>query len=340
MNIYLLVFAVSMLISYFLTPLIEKIALSIGAVDRPHERKVHKGIIPRLGGVAIYFSFLAALLLFIPLNYEVFGIVLGATLILIMGIVDDIRHLPAGIKFAVQIVAALILIRFGVMIEFIGNPAGGLINLSLWLGVPLTLFWIVGATNTINFIDGLDGLAAGVSAISLFALGFYAYQAGQTQTTLICLALAGSTLGFLKHNFHPARIFMGDSGSMFLGFMLGAITVQGVMKSIVAVALLVPIVIMGVPIFDTAFAIFRRYRSKQPLSLADKGHIHHRLLHRGFSHRQTVIIIYFWSILLSVVALTLRYTTFQEKVLIFLFLAILSFFFEKFVGLFDDFRKK
>ncbi|MDP3014596.1 MAG: MraY family glycosyltransferase, partial [Candidatus Subteraquimicrobiales bacterium] len=288
---------------------------------------------------AIYFSFLTVVLLFIPLDYEILGIILGATLVLIMGIIDDIHHLSAGIKFAVQVIAAAVLIRFGVAIEFVGNPFGGLINLAWWLSASLTLFWIVGATNTINFIDGLDGLAAGVSAIALLALGFYAYQVGQTQGTLICLALAGSTLGFLKHNFHPARIFMGDSGSMFLGFMLGAITVQGVMKSIVAVALLVPIVIMGVPIFDTAFAIFRRYRNKKPLSIADKGHIHHRLLHKGFSQRQTVLIIYLWSILLSIVALTLRHTTFVEKVLIFILLAILSFLFEKFVGLFDDFRK-
>lgn len=328
-----------MITAFFITPLVEILADSVGAVDHPAERKVHAKPIPRLGGVAIYLGFLLASVLFLGIDRELMGILLGATFILALGVIDDMKDLSPKVKFLGQLGAAVILILFGVQIEFVGNPFGkGLLYLGGW-GVFLTLFWVVGLTNTINFIDGLDGLAAGVSTIALATLCFVAHQTGQLETAMISIALAGSALGFLKHNFHPARIFMGDSGSMFLGFMLGAITVLGVMKSVAAIALLVPIVIMGVPIFDTISAIFRRFRDKRPVTQADKNHIHHRLLYRGFSHRQTVLIIYFWSALLSMAALILKFATFMEKITVFVALAILSFFFDKFVGLFEDFRR-
>ncbi len=339
MRDYLLAFAAAMVMAYFITPLVELFALKVGVVDVPSERKVHPEPTPMLGGIAIYLAFLLTLIWFVVIGRELAGILLGGTLMLILGIIDDIWDLSPKVKFLGQLLAASILLFYGIQIEFVGNPLGGLIYLGGW-SIPLTLFWVVGLTNTVNFIDGLDGLAAGVCGIALLTLSFSAHQTGHIDIAFICLILAGSALGFLKHNFNPARIFMGDSGSMFLGFMLGAITVQGVMKSIVAIALLVPLVVMGVPIFDAAFAIFRRYKNKQPVTRADDGHIHHRLLRRGFSHRQTVVILYLWCFMLSAAALALRFASSQVKIVVFVCLAILSFFFERYIGIFDEFRGK
>lgn len=344
---YFLIFVVAMLGTYFLTPLVEKLAVLVGAVDHPvEERKVHKESMPRLGGLAIYISFilgLAAMFLyqyltksisFIGLTTEVTGIIVASSLILIMGMIDDVWSLSAWIKLAGQLIAAVILIVFGIEIDFIGNPAGGLISLGFW-GVPLTLLWVVGLTNAINFIDGLDGLAAGVTGISAISLFAFAVQTGQTDVATFLIALAGSTFGFLRHNFHPAQIFMGDSGSMFLGFILGAITVHGVMKSIVAVALLIPIVIMGVPLLDVIFSIFRRYRKGRPAMQADKSHIHHKLLRKGFSHRQTVGLIYLWCFFLSVTAFAIEMAPQAIRIVVFVILGSASLFLARSLGLLE-----
>lgn len=340
---YLIVFLIGLIVAFLITPLVEKLAVKIGAVDIPTERKVHAEPIPSLGGVAIYLSFLLALFFalikFFPNEREINGILLGGTVILLFGIADDIKDLSPKVKFIGQILAATTLVVFGVQMEFIGNPLGGLIDLGIW-GVPATLLWVVALSNIINFIDGLDGLAAGVSSIAAIALFVSAFETGQTTIAFLTVALAGATIGFLTHNFNPARIFMGDSGSMFLGFMLGAITVHGVMKSVAIVSLLIPIVVMGVPIFDASLAILRRLKDKKPLTQADKGHIHHQLLHRGFSHRQSVVIIYLWSILLSASAALLLYVSAAQRLPIFTGLTLLSFFFARRLGLFDSFRKK
>lgn len=335
-------FAIALVSSYFITLLVEKLAIRVGAVDIPNERKIHVEPIPRLGGLAIYISFSLSLLISLLIGHvdlsrlgsELWGILAGATFILVFGAIDDISELSAKVKLVGQTIAAIILFFLGSRIEFIGNPLGGLIYLGD-LSIFLTLFWVVGLTNTVNLIDGLDGLAAGVCSIALIILTVIAFETGRCELAFICLILTGSLLGFLKHNFNPARIFMGDSGSMFLGFMLAAVTVQGVMKSAIAIALLVPIVIMGVPILDTAFAIFRRFRKKQPLTQADDDHIHHRLLHRGFSQRQTVLIIYAWTAMLGGAALTLRFASNTIKLAVFFGLALLSFFFDRFVGLLE-----
>ncbi len=346
MTIYLLGFAIALAASYFVTFLVEKLAVKVGAVDIPNKRKVHVEPIPRLGGLAIYLGFSLSLLVLLltgwvdlsRLGLQLWGVLVGGTFILIFGAMDDIAELSARVKLIGQAIAAAILFLFGARIEFVGNPFGGLIYLGD-LSVFLTLFWVVGLTNTVNLIDGLDGLAAGVSGIALIILTIIAFETGRQEVAFICLILLGSLLGFLKHNFNPARIFMGDSGSMFLGFMLASLTVQGVMKSAVAIALLVPIVIMGVPILDTAFAIFRRFRKKQPLTQADNGHIHHRLLHRGFSQRQTVVIIYVWTMMLGAAALALRFAPNKIKLVVFLGLALLSFFVDRFVGLFEQSKR-
>jgi UDP-GlcNAc:undecaprenyl-phosphate GlcNAc-1-phosphate transferase len=343
LRIYLLGFAIALAGSYIITFLIEKFAVKVGAVDIPNARKIHVDPVPRLGGLAIYISFALSLLVLLLIDHvdlsrlglQLWGILIGGTFIVIVGAMDDIAELSVRSKLLGQTIAAIILFLFGSRIEFIGNPLGGLIYLG-GLSVFLTLFWMIGLTNTVNLIDGLDGLAAGVSSIALVILTVIAFETGRQEVAFVCLVLLGSVLGFLKHNFNPASIFMGDSGSMFLGFMLAAVTVQGVMKSAIAIALLVPIVIMGVPILDTAFAIFRRFREKQPLTQADNDHIHHRLLHKGFSQVQTVVIIYVWTAVLGAAALTLRFASNKIKLLVFLGLALVSLFFDRFVGLFES----
>jgi len=342
LRIFLVGFAIALGVSFFITLAVEKLAIKVGAVDVPNRRKIHVKPIPRFGGLAIYIGFSLSLLISLlatnvdlsRLGSELWGILIGGTFVLMVGAVDDISELSPRVKLVGQTIGAIILFAFGSRIEFIGNPFGGLIYLGD-LGIFLTLFWVVGLTNTVNLIDGLDGLAAGVCCIALIILTAIAFETGRQEIAFICLILTGSLLGFLKHNFNPARIFMGDSGSMFVGFMLAAVTVQGVMKSAIAIALLVPIVILGIPILDTAFAIFRRFQKNQPVTQPDKDHIHHRLLHRGFSQRQTVLIIYVWTAMLGGAALVLRFASNRMKLIVFVGLAGLSFFFDRFIGLFE-----
>jgi UDP-GlcNAc:undecaprenyl-phosphate GlcNAc-1-phosphate transferase len=344
---YAVVFFIAFLFAFLVTPLVEKTAFRIGAVDMPTARKVHARPMPRLGGVAIYFSLLIAfgfaLLRFQKFTPEIWGILLGGSAILVVGVIDDLRNLSPGVKFLGQVLASSILVAFGMRIEFIGNPVGKQLLVLGPLSIPVTLFWMLTLINTINFIDGLDGLAAGVSSIAAVTLFLSALQTGQVTVAFLAIAVAGSAVGFLIHNFNPASIIMGDSGSMFLGFMLGAITLQGVMKSVVVLSLLVPLMILGVPIFDGAFAILRRIRHDRPLSRPDRGHIHHQLLDRGFTHRQTVIIIYVWCILLSAGA-ALSFATTRQKVMLKLIiisgLALLSFYLARRLGVFDQWRER
>ncbi len=346
---YLSIFFVAFIVSALITFPIKRLALKVNAVDHPSERKVHTKPIPRLGGVAIFIGFAISIALqfsnlisrqsdsFDFNTRELSGIFLGATLILVIGVIDDIVELPPLAKFSGQIAAASILVAFGIRMEFIGNPiSGGVIYLGS-LGVLLTIIWVVAFINIINFIDGLDGLAAGIAAIAALSFAFFAFDTGQIATAMISIAIVGSTLGFLGHNFNPAKIFMGDSGSMFLGFLFGAITVSGVMKSIAAISLFAPLIIMGVPILDGALAILRRYRDGQPVTQADRDHLHHRLLRRGFTQRQAVSIIYLWSIALSAFGLTLRINPSTQKYLIILFMLFLSYLFAEFIGFFEVF---
>lgn len=351
MRPYLVTFAIAAVSALVLTPAVEWLARKIGAVDVPDdERKVHTEPVARIGGLALYLGFLVAIggriavdrighpaFPLLPADASLFGIVLGATVVFAVGFADDLLDLAPGFKFLGQLAAAAILVYFGVQIEFIGNPfGGGLIYLG-WLAVPLTLFWILGFTNTVNFMDGLDGLAAGVSAIAAATFFVFAYITGQTAAGILSALVAGLCVGFLWHNFHPAKIFMGDSGALLLGFVLSAIAMQGVMKSIAAITFIVPIVIMGVPIFDAAWAILRRWRKGQKISTGDALHIHHRLLHRGFSHRQTVVLIWIWSALLAAGGLSLRFAPNTLKVAVFAVLFVLSFVMARLMGLFEPY---
>lgn len=349
---YLLLFAIGLATTYLVTPLVERVSIRLKVVDVPEKRKVHEAPIPCLGGVGMFFGFAVALIFqcfaerFLPWQAGILtadpalaGIALSATIIFVLGVIDDVYNLKPVTKFAGQLIAGGVLIVSGIGVEFIGNPlGGGLLYLGIW-SIPVTLFWVLGFTNTVNFIDGLDGLAAGVCAISGATFFVFAVQTGQTTAATLCAIFVAVCLGFLKHNFHPAKIIMGDSGSMFLGLMLGVIAILGVMKSIAAIALLVPILVMGVPIFDTAFAILRRLKNRQPITVADRGHIHHRLLHKGFSHTQTVIVIYVWSGLLAAAGWSLKFAPAMIKYSILGLLAALSFLMLRAMGIFAGLRR-
>jgi UDP-GlcNAc:undecaprenyl-phosphate GlcNAc-1-phosphate transferase len=293
---------VSGLVSLVLTPVVRVVALKVGARVVPGARSVHTVPVPHLGGLAIYAAFLCSVIVALGRpGAEVRGCLVGGGLALILGMIDDFRPLRASLKLAGQVAVAVVLVLFGVRIEFLTNPVGGLILLG-GLSAPLTVFWIVALMNVVNLIDGLDGLAAGTVAISSMTLMFVAAQRAQTAVAIVAGAIAGGSLGFLPYNFNPARIFMGDAGAMFLGSALAVVSVEGALKSATAIAL-VPVIALGLPIFDTAFAIVRRIMNGQPVAKADRGHIHHRLLETGLSQRQAVVLLYMASGLLGLTAI-------------------------------------
>ncbi len=301
---YLVAFGIALVITYAVTPSVKKLAVRVGAMDNPNARKVHHEVIPRLGGLGIYLGFLAAVLYSLPLTQDVIGLLVGASVIIAVGVWDDICQIPAKVKLAGQIVAAAILVGFGVQMEWLMNPFGErYIYLSNWISVPLTILWVVGFTNMVNLIDGLDGLAAGVSSIAAVSVALIAYQMGQEASALITVAMAGAALGFLQYNFNPARIFMGDTGSMFLGYVLAAVSIMGVMKTAATVALIVPMIALGLPIMDTALAIVRRYLRGVPIFSPDRGHLHHRLLDKGLSQKQVVLLMYAITAFLGMISL-------------------------------------
>jgi len=291
LSIYGFPFMLAMFVSYVLTPYIKKLAFKIGAVDRPDNRKVHKKIMPRLGGLAIYIAFMIGCVASMEITWDIFGILLGGTLIVALGVADDVYQLPAKVKLLGQIVAACVLVIFDIRIEWVNNPLGGYFYLDM-LSIPFTIFWVISFTNVVNLIDGLDGLAAGVSAIASLTVILVAVQMGYFHVAILTAALAGAIIGFIRYNFNPATIFMGDTGSMFIGYMLAAISVYGAVKTAATIALIVPAIALGLPILDTAFAIMRRYVNGRPIFQPDKGHLHHRLLATGMSHKETVLFMY------------------------------------------------
>ena len=294
------------LITLGLTPAAKSLAYKIGAIDVPKDkRRVHKRPIPRLGGLAIYYGFLVSILFFSNIDRQLIGIIAGSLLIVGVGIIDDVKQLRAGIKLVVQICAALIVAFSGVRVAALSMPAvivpGGIISLGVF-SIPITVLWIVGVTNAVNLIDGLDGLAAGICSIATFSLFFIAILAGESSVAILAAALAGSCMGFLPYNFNPAKIFMGDTGSTFLGYMLSIICIQGLFKGYVVISFIVPFLILGLPIFDTTYAILRRIKNKKPIMSPDRGHLHHRLIDMGLSQKQTVAILYVIAMILGLSA--------------------------------------
>jgi len=300
----ILCFSMAFGVSVACTPFVKIIAHKIGAIDVPDARRVHDHPIPRMGGLAIFYGFLISVLCFARVDNQLKGILIGSLIIVAMGIVDDVKQLGPKIKFLVQLAVGCIVVAHGVVIEYISVPKiineSGIFSLG-YFAVPITIIWIVGVTNAVNLIDGLDGLAVGVSSIATFSLFFIAILTGELQVALITAALAGGCLGFLPYNFNPAKIFMGDTGSTFLGFMLSVVCIQGLFKGYVVISFIIPFLILGLPIFDTAFAIVRRLWNKKPIMSPDRGHLHHKLMDMGFSQKQTVAILY---IITSILALS------------------------------------
>jgi len=301
--------AVALALSLAATPLVKRLAVRVGAIDDPTDaRRAHTVPTPRLGGLAIFIGFLLSVLLLAEITLQVRGILIGAIIIVALGVLDDIYSLKAYVKFAVQIAAALVAVFHGVQIEIFSNPfvfsAADYVFLGV-LSIPITVFWIVGITNSVNLIDGLDGLAAGISTISSVVVLVIALMVADTNVAIIMAALAGACIGFLPYNFNPAKIFMGDTGALLLGFVLATVSIIGLFKFYAVVSFAAPLLVLAVPLFDTSFAFFRRiFSGKNPL-MPDRGHFHHRLIDLGLSQKQAVVVLYTISALLGLVAVVI-----------------------------------
>lgn len=300
----------AMLLSFAATPWVKRVAYKVGAIDVPKDnRRMHKTPIPRLGGLSIYLAFLFTVLIFGNIDRQMQGILLGTVMIVVLGVLDDIMALRALPKFLVQIAAAGVAVYHGCVIQFLSNPnvfsnAVPYFDLG-WLSIPVTIIWIVAITNAVNFIDGLDGLACGVSAISTASLLVIAVLVQEWGICIILACLLGACIGFLPYNRNPASIFMGDTGATFLGFILACLSVQGLFKFYAIVSFAVPFLVLGIPIFDICFAFLRRIAKGQNPMVADRGHVHHRLIDMGFNQKQAVAICYMLTAILGLAAVVL-----------------------------------
>ena len=320
----------ALVVSFLMTPVVKSFAYKVGAIDVPKDaRRMHHKPIPRLGGLAIFAGFMVSILLFVDirLNPQMQSILLGAVIIVVLGVVDDIMALPAKLKFVVQIAAALIPALNGVSIQALSNPnifSGNAYWVLDWLSIPITVLWIVGITNAVNLIDGLDGLANGVSAISAATVLVIALICSETQVAIVMAALVGACVGFLPYNLNPAKMFMGDTGATFLGFILATMSIQGLFKFYAVISFAVPFLILGLPIFDTAFAMIRRVAHGQSPMHADRGHIHHRLIDMGLNQKQAVATLYVISAILGLSAVVLTTSGEGRAMLLFLVLCIVA----------------
>ena len=304
------VFALAGVIAYALTPFVKRFAHKIGAIDVPKDnRRMHKKPIPRLGGLAIFLAFLCAMLVFGTIDRQMLCILIGASMIVVLGIFDDVMALGAKLKFVVQIAAAAVPVCLGgLRIEMFStlNPFSESPYFSLGvLTIPITIIWIVGITNAVNLIDGLDGLAVGVSSIASLTMLAVGLLVGELPVAVTMAALTGACVGFMPYNINPAKIFMGDTGALFLGFMLSTMSIMGMFKFYAIVSFAVPFLILGLPIFDTAVAIIRRVLSGRSPMSPDRGHVHHRLMDMGFNQKQSVAILYAISGTLGLAAVVL-----------------------------------
>lgn len=298
----LIMVLITFLFVAILIPFIKKIAFHVGALDIPDARKVHKAPMPRLGGLGIYLGFLLGYMIFGVPSALMNSILIGSFIIVLTGVVDDIKPLPASVKFVGQLIAAIIVVFYGNLVMYEVSAFGIVVDFGI-LAYPLTIFFILGCINCINLIDGLDGLAGGISAIYFLTIGIIATMQGKfSLDCVLTFVMLGSTLGFLLHNFNPAKIFMGDSGSMFLGFMIAVIALLG-FKNVTMTSLIIPVLLIAIPILDTLFAILRRLLKGQSISAPDKFHIHHQLLNRNLSQRTTVLIIYLIDMLFALASI-------------------------------------
>ena len=299
------------IVSFLMTPLVMRLAHKVGAMDVPKDnRRMHKVPIPRLGGLAIFMGFLLSVLVFSKgLDRSMQAVLLGAIIIVILGVFDDKYALGAKLKLVFQLIAAAVVVFYGdLRIDKLTNPFGTSLYSSWDLGVfayPITIIWIVAITNAVNFIDGLDGLACGVSCISALNMLVIAMLVSETEVAVVMAALTGACLGFVPYNFNPAKIFMGDTGSTFLGFILATVSIQGLFKAYTAISFAVPFLLLGLPIFDICFSVIRRIATGHSPMEADRGHFHHRLIDMGFSQKQSVAIAYVLTGILGLAAVLL-----------------------------------
>ncbi len=342
---FLMAGVIGLVIAYFLTPAIQRMATHFRVLDHPGSRRIHLAPVPRLGGIAVYAAFVTAVVcpldrpiriaveahrfvVTIPhvvlIDRTILGMLLGATMITLFGVLDDVRGVSPLLKLLGQVISAAVVLPFGIGMDVLTNPLGGMFFVGP-LGVVLTVAWIVALCNIMNLIDGVDGLAAGIATIAGGTVFVAAYQRGDVGTAILAASLIGATLGFLPYNVNPARIFLGDTGSMLLGYILATISVLGTYKSYTALSLLVPLVALGVPVADTAFAIARRWRTRRPIFQADAEHLHHQLLRRGLTQRQTAAVLYLVTATLGAGALVLSgIHRFSLIVLFGLLLAVLA----------------
>ena len=321
----------ALVVSFLMTPVVKTFAYKVGAVDVPKDaRRMHKVPIPRLGGLAIFIGFMVSVLILGGVrggNGQMQSILLGSVIIVVLGVVDDIMALPAMLKFVVQIAAALIPALNGVVIQAFSNP--NIFSDSLYwvlgpLSVPFTVLWIVAITNAVNLIDGLDGLANGVSAISATTMLVIALLASEAEVAVVMAALVGACVGFMPYNLNPAKMFMGDTGATFLGYILATMSIQGLFKFYAVISFAVPFLILGLPIFDTTFAFIRRLAHGQSPMHADRGHIHHRLIDMGLNQKQAVATLYVISAMLGLSAVVLTTGGEQKAMLFFATLCIVG----------------
>ena len=300
-------FIIAFIITTITTPIIKKIAHQLKLFDFPEHRKAHRNPTPRVGGIGLFLGIGIACIVLNQYDSTLTPIMIGATLIFGIGIIDDLFGISAKQKLLLQVLVATFTYHMGISITFVSSPLGGIFLLK-WLSFPLSLLWIVGMINALNLIDGIDGLAAGVTAISTIMLSIVSLHMHHYTITCLCIIIFGSCLGFLRYNLTPAKIFMGDSGAMLLGYLLACTSIIGVMKSTATFSLLLPILMLGIPISDTLYAIIRRLRNNQKIFQADFDHFHHKLLKQGFSARQITLGFYSLSLIFGVFAIGISFS--------------------------------
>jgi UDP-GlcNAc:undecaprenyl-phosphate/decaprenyl-phosphate GlcNAc-1-phosphate transferase len=298
---------VALVVVVLLTPAVGGMARLLGAVDAPGGRRLNRSPVPRLGGVALFLGIFVPALAFLHLDHQTRGLLLGSAVAVTVGAVDDFRGLRWFEKFGGQVLAASIPVGFGVWVDRFTFPVVGIHSLPSWVGMPLTVIWIVAIMNMVNFLDGLDGLAAGVAAIAGGTFAVIALSLGKPDAAVLSAIVLGASLGFLRHNFYPARIFMGDSGALLLGFVLATVSVQGLLKTAATVALFFPLLVLAVPIVDTTFVVARRLKHGERVFAGDQAHLHHRFLRRGFSQPRAAMTIWVWCLSLAAAALGTRF---------------------------------
>lgn len=334
----------TIIVSALITPFVRKLAFVLGAVDNPNARRVNKEPMPTMGGLGIFVAFNFAVFVLLRTQFpshELLALFTAECIIVLTGIIDDIRELPPKLKMlGIMIAGSVAYFLGGIRMNLVVIPFLGSFHLG-WLSFPITLFWIMAITNAVNLIDGLDGLATGVSIIGLSTMGIMAYfflAVPNTYVAVLIFTLVATLIGFLPYNFHPASIFLGDTGALFIGFMISVLSLKG-LKNVTFVTLIIPVIILGVPITDTVYAMLRRVLNRKPISQADKHHLHHRLMQLGLSHRQTVLVIYGLALIFSFVSLLYPISSTIGNILLTIMILVGLEIFVESIGLIGDNRQ-